>query len=106
MSRAVTTSPIRESLRYIFDTPSGTTMPCVYTESDPATSFAPITPSDSTDMATCRGIYVGVGGNIVAVAENNNVATFSDVPAGSILPVRAKRINATGTTASSLVALY
>lgn len=52
------------------------------------------------------GIYVGVGGN-VSVADINNVETiFVNVPSGFILPVRARRINDTNTSAGSLVAMW
>lgn len=74
----------------------------------PADSFPAITPSDSTDFAegVCRGIYVGVAGDVVAVDKAGNATTFKNAIAGSILPIEAKRVNATNTSASDLVALY
>ena len=66
-----------------------------------------ITPSDATNFAACRAIYVGTGGNVVAVfADNNTAATFVNVPSGAILPVAVWRVNSTNTTASNMVALY
>jgi hypothetical protein len=70
-------------------------------------SFAAVTPSDSTNLpAGCRGLYVGVGGNIVVIAPNDTSATFLSVPAGTVLPVQAKRVNSTSTTATNLIALF
>lgn len=73
--------------------------------SDPVTDGFAITPHDSTNFdRPTRGIYVGTTGNIVVVF-NSGTVTFSNVPAGVILPVRAIRVNSTNTTASDLVGL-
>ena len=73
--------------------------------SDPVSDGFAITPHDSTNFSRAtRGIYVGTAGNIVVVFSSGAV-TFSNVPAGSILPVRAIRVNSTNTTASNLVGL-
>ena len=71
-----------------------------------------ITPNDSTDLplGVCRGIYVGVTGNVSIDDLSGETAgesvVFVGLPAGSVLPVQTARVNATGTTATSLVALY
>lgn len=68
---------------------------------------AAVTPSDSTNLSyDTRAIYVGTGGNVVAVFTDNTAITFSNVPAGTILPIVVKRVNSTNTTASNIVALY
>lgn len=68
-------------------------------------SFA-ITKSDTVDFAfLVRGIYVGTTGNVVVVNPDDTTVTFSNVPAGAILPVQAKRVN-DATTASNMVGLY
>ncbi len=73
----------------------------------PATNAVAITPSDSTSLTTsARAIYCGVGGNISVLTVNGQTVTFANVLAGTILPVRVERVNSTGTTASSLVALF
>jgi len=76
---------------------------------NPADYFFAITPSDTVNFTDItRGIYVGSiagGAVVVAVGMDNVAVTFSGVVAGSILPIRAKRVNSTNTTASSLVAL-
>jgi hypothetical protein len=74
---------------------------------DPAKQGIAITPSDSADFSFgfTRGIYVGGAGNI-SVEMANGTVMFYTVNAGSVLPLRVKRVNATGTTASNLVGLY
>lgn len=72
----------------------------------PGTSFAAITPHASNDMALTRAIYVGVGGDIAAVGADNTPVTFKSVPTGTLLPIRLRRINESGTTATDMVAIY
>lgn len=55
---------------------------------------------------TCDAIYVGGAGNMVVVLADGTAVTFNGVAAGSIIPIRAIRVNATNTTATNLVALY
>jgi hypothetical protein len=68
-----------------------------------------VTPADGTDLAngTCDALWSGSGGDIAVIAEDDSAAVvMTDVPAGSVLPVRAKRVRATGTTATDIVAMY
>jgi len=75
--------------------------------SDPADNAGAVTTSDTVDLAVfTRALYVGTAGNVVAVFAGGNAVTFTGVAAGSILPIRVKRVNATNTTASNIVALY
>lgn len=75
--------------------------------SDPASNFAAVTPSDSVDFtAQCRGLYVGGAGDLVAVGADEVAVTFVGVAAGTVLPLRAIRVNATSTTATSIVQIY
>lgn len=73
-----------------------------------AGSAAAVTPNDSTDLsAVTRGLYVGVGGNIRVILDKDDASVnFIGVVAGSVLPLRIKRVLSSGTSASSLVALY
>jgi len=74
---------------------------------NPAGYAATVTPSDAVNLTqNARALYVGVGGNITVNLLDDTSVVFANVPTGSILPVRAKRVLATGTTASSLIALY
>lgn len=76
---------------------------------DPADYAFAITPDATTDLANfTRAIYVGASGNLAVtmVSETTNTfVTFTSVPAGSILPIRAKRVS-TASTANSIVGLY
>lgn len=67
-----------------------------------------ITTSDTVNFTTvpCRGIYVGGAGNMVVLMNDGQTITLNGVTAGTIYALRAKRVNATSTTATNLVALY
>ena len=70
--------------------------------------FAVVTPSDSVDLPyITRGVYVGVTGDVSVVAAGNGATVvFAGVAAGTILPIQVSRIRATGTTSTSIIALY
>lgn len=71
----------------------------------PATRFFAVTPSDTGDLPELvRGLYVGTGGDVVAVDGTGAVTTFRAVPTGTVLPIRAAAIR-TATTAANLVGL-
>lgn len=72
------------------------------------TNAEAITTSDTVDIATGApaGLYVGGAGNAVIVLPGGEAVTFNGLVAGSVLYLRYKRVNATGTTATNLVALY
>lgn len=67
-----------------------------------------ITPDDSVDLSvTTRGLWVGGAGNVrVLFDRDSSPVTLVGVTAGSLLPIRVKRVYSTGTTATSLVGLY
>lgn len=81
--------------------------------SDPGERFEAIGPNDNAELAyTTRGIYVGVGGDIVVQDVNGTVVQFKNVPTGAILPIRAVKVFATApgsptltTTATNLIGL-
>lgn len=64
-----------------------------------------ITPADADLVAPVRAIYVGGSGNLRISDTGGGAVTFSNVPAGVILPVMARRVWLTGTTASNIVGL-
>ena len=67
---------------------------------------AAITPSDTVDLPRLTdALWVGGAGIVVAVLQNGRTVNFTTV-AGSLLPLRVKRVNATSTTATLLNALY
>lgn len=66
-----------------------------------------IVPDDAVNLAVKpRAIYVGGAGNISLLTLNGETVVFTAVPVGSILPVRATRVNATNTTATLLIGIY
>lgn len=73
----------------------------------PNANFVAVTPSDTVDIAggPARALYIGGAGNVVAINKSDVAVTFLGVPAGTILPISTKRVNATSTTATSIVAL-
>lgn len=72
----------------------------------PATRAEAVTKHDTNDLTyVSRGIYVGGTGDVAAVMVSGDVVTFSAVPAGTLLPIRCKRINSTNTTATLMVAV-
>jgi hypothetical protein len=65
-----------------------------------------ITTSDTVDLPQLTdAIWVGGAGIVVAVFPNGKTVNFTCV-AASVLPIRVKRVNATSTTATLMVALY
>ncbi|HXU01265.1 MAG TPA: hypothetical protein VN903_09750 [Polyangia bacterium] len=73
----------------------------------PYNYFLNVTPSDTVDLERMTdAIYVGVTGDIAVVGQNGVPVTFKAVPVGQRLDVQARRVNAAGTTATNLVALF
>lgn len=73
-----------------------------------ALDIVPITPNDSTDLATpARAIRcknTGTSGAVALITFMGNTRT-TDIAAGETLPVYATRVLSTGTTATGLEAL-
>jgi hypothetical protein len=64
-----------------------------------------ITPADADLAAPVRALYIGGSGNVRINDTGNGAVTFVAVQAGTILPVMARRVYATGTTATNIVGL-
>jgi hypothetical protein len=78
----------------------------------PARSAINVVPSDTTDylsdvgQVVPKGLYVGGAGTVrVRLVDDVTTVDFVAVTAGTLLPVRPRRILATGTTATNIVAL-
>ncbi|QIE41258.1 spike base protein, RCAP_Rcc01079 family [Meridianimarinicoccus aquatilis] len=73
----------------------------------PAIDGNMIVPSDAADLPhVTRAIYVGTAGEIQAELASGVTVSFISVPAGTMLPLRLRKILSTGTTAGDLVALW
>lgn len=76
------------------------------------TLSADIFPTPGSDYFIYQGpnygcyLYIGGTGNVSVQTIGGNSATFVGVPAGTTLPVQVIRVNSTGTTATSIVALW
>ena len=71
-----------------------------------ARAFFAVTPSDVTNFPVrARALYVGGDGAVNVVGADGVAVQFSGLVAGTILPVEALRVNATGTTATGVVGL-
>jgi hypothetical protein len=76
----------------------------------PYTQAEAVTPHDSNAQGSLASkkadaVFVGSSAN-VALVVNGTAVTFTGVPAGTILPIAASRVNATNTTATGIVALW
>ncbi|MDC9824082.1 hypothetical protein PRN20_10065 [Devosia sp. ZB163] len=73
----------------------------------PARRGFAITASDVADLAAeTRAVYIGSGGDLAVVLSSGDEVSFAGLTGGSLLPIRARRIKSTGTTATFLVGLY
>ena len=73
----------------------------------PAEGGAEVTPDDGADLAhVSRALYVGTGGSLRLTLKSGAVVTLAGVVSGTILPLRACRVWAGGTTAADIVALW
>ena len=78
-----------------------------YSHSGPAGALGAVTPNDGTDLpAVAKALWIGGAGNVSIIAENDTApVTLNSVAAGTMITVRVKRVRATGTTATNIVAL-
>lgn len=71
-------------------------------------SAVAVTPNDNTDLPlTSRGLFIGTGGHVAVILDKDAASVvLKNIPSGSVLPIRIRRVLATGTTALDIVALY
>jgi hypothetical protein len=73
----------------------------------PASDGAAVSPSDSQNLAVAsKRLWIGGAGNVALVTVKGAALTYTAVPAGTYLNVRAQQVKATGTTATNIVAEY
>lgn len=68
--------------------------------SGPATIHRTITPNDSTDLPYVPRAIVALTAGNVSLVDSLGTAVTYPVTAGQVLPFRAMRVRATGTTAT------
>ena len=72
----------------------------------PAAHGFAISPNDAVDVTeVTRALYVGTGGVLSLTLQSGAELVMSGVAAGTLLPLRVRRVKATGTSASDLVGL-
>lgn len=74
-------------------------------------SYQAVTPDDFRTLITLLhkkawALYVGSGGDVSVIGSDGNTAIFKNVNSGTILPITVVELNANGTTASNIIALY
>jgi hypothetical protein len=76
-------------------------------QNGPAIGLVPVVPNDTADLVQgpCRALYSATAGTIAVMDGLGGVATIVSLDA-QYHPVRVRRVLATGTTATGLVALY
>ncbi|MES2337819.1 MAG: hypothetical protein V4537_06980 [Pseudomonadota bacterium] len=75
--------------------------------SAPATRVLAVVPHDTNPLTDIpKALYIGTGGALVLQGISGGDASFTNVGDGCILPIRARLVKATGTTATGIVALY
>lgn len=72
----------------------------------PGSHAAEVTPSDTTDLATTsRALYLGTSGDLHVTMASGQDVTLRNAAAG-YHPLRVRRVHATGTAASDIVAVW
>ena len=65
-----------------------------------------VTPSDTVNFAImARSLFIGGAGNVVLITAHGTTLTFNNIAAGTVLPMMAQRVNATNTTATTIVGI-
>lgn len=76
-----------------------------------------VTPNNTTDLSLSGGtfnnpsstgalLFIGTGGNIQVTMVGGQTVVFRNIAAGTFLPIQVKRVWATNTTASNIIAIF
>jgi len=66
-----------------------------------------VTPDNTNTFTNVSlSIYVGTTGNAEIVTQGGETTVFRNIPAGTIIPIQAVRVNISNTTASNMVMMY
>lgn len=74
----------------------------------PARRLAAVTPSDTADLqpGPAKALWIAAAGTLSVIAADDSAAVaLGSLGAGTLVPVRAKRIMATGTSATVVALL-
>lgn len=75
--------------------------------SSPCERLAAVTPHDTDELGyVTRALFVGGAGTVKVTTVKGDTVTLTGVAAGSILPIRAKLVFSTGTTATYITAMW
>lgn len=69
-----------------------------------ASSAVAVTPSDTGEIRALA-LYIGGGGNLRVLTAAGEDVLFPNVPVGFLLPLEVRRVYATNTVATNIVAL-
>lgn len=65
-----------------------------------------VTPNDATELdPMAHGLYIGTAGDVAIITPQGTTVVYHNLPAGTTLPVDARIVMATGTTAANIIAL-
>lgn len=74
---------------------------------DLSSAYSAIAVTLDATIPACRGIYIGVTGDVsVNMVGVGSAVVFKNAAAGSVLPIQALKVNTSGTTATNLLVLY
>jgi len=79
---------------------------------DPSNQYVNVTPSDTAllsyngNVKTCRGILLGVAGDIAIKDDAGNTVVISGLAAAIIHPIATQQILSTSTTATDICAFF
>lgn len=75
-----------------------------------------VTPNDSADIVLSGSaitgvdngacLFVGTGGSLTITTIGGQTVTLTNIANGQFIPIQVKKVFATGTTASNILALY
>ena len=73
----------------------------------PIEGIVVVTPHDSNNLSEItRALYIGGAGNLTVVTFDNQVVLITAPAVGVWHPLRVRRVNSTGTTATAILAGY
>lgn len=65
-----------------------------------------VSPDDASDLpSVTRALYVGQTGDVAVTFLGGGSAVLRDMQAGTVYPLRVRRVSAAGTTAQNLIGL-